>query len=83
MLRGFLSLGWGGGALGSPLPEGSGEPCLVLGSPERFLLRAGKPAEASARQLMELLRSSVEAAEASGLAGVHGDSKWGLQDCVA
>lgn len=82
MLGGALSLAWGGDALGSPLPEGLGEPWLVLGSPERFLLRAGKRAETSARQPTELLRSSGGAAEASGLASVHGDSKWRLQDCA-
>jgi hypothetical protein len=70
VLGGPLSLGGGGGTLGSPLPEGSGELCLVLGSPERFLLRAGKRVEASARQPMELLRSSGGEAEASGLASV-------------
>lgn len=80
MLRGPLSSGWCGGASGPLLPEGSGEPRLVLGSPERFLLRAGKQVDASARQPTELLRSSGGEAEATGLANVRGDSKCGLQD---
>lgn len=85
MLGGPLSVGWCGGAPGPPSPEGSGEPRLVLGSPEKFLLRAGKRVEASARQPTEPLQSGGEGSEAGGLASVcwggRGEASggvWGL-----
>lgn len=80
MLGGPLSLGRNRGVLSSPLPKSSGESGRVLGSPERFLLRGGKQVEVSARQSMELLRSSGEKLEAFRLASACGDSRRSLQD---